>query len=325
MNHTGSSDAATLKQFVRQHWDRDAGGWNEFTPQIRAWLREATDAMLALADIREGSRVLDIAAGAGDQTLDIAKRVGPSGAVLATDLSPVILAYAKANAEAAGYKNIEIKAADGEDLGVVDASFDAAICRLGLMFFPNPLQGLREVHRALRPGGRFCTLVFSTPEANPCVGILLRTALQHAGLPPRHPYQPGALLSLGKPGLMDDLFRQAGFAGVATSKIAAPFRLPSARDYLDFIRSSASPILGILKKTSWQPSPRPPGGKDQTNCFSPQDTGGERRRRCRRGGRTRSSADGTAAWVRSGPSETVRLKSVKRSKADSGDRVVYVS
>ena len=64
--------------------------------------------------------------------------------------------------------------------------------------------------------------------------------------PPRDPYQPGGLLSLGKPGLIDELFRDAGFKDVATTKIDAPFKLPSARDYLNFIRTSASPIQQIL-------------------------------------------------------------------------------
>jgi len=248
MEQPGVLDRTALKARVRQNWDRDAAGWNAYSPQIRTWLREATDALLELADIRDGSRVLDIAAGAGDQTLDIAKRIGPAGAVLATDLSPGILALAKANAERAGYGNVQTKVADGEDLAVPEASFDAAICRLGLMFFPDPIRGLREIHRALRPGGRACTLVFSRPEANPCVGILVRTAMQHAGLPNNDPCQPGGLLSLGKPGLIDELFRRAGFAGVATTTIAAPFRLPRARDYLDFARNSASPIVSILSQ-----------------------------------------------------------------------------
>jgi hypothetical protein len=65
-------------------------------------------------------------------------------------------------------------------------------------------------------------------------------------LPPRDPYQPGGLLSLGRPGLIDDLFRQAGFSDVATTKLTAPFRLPSVKDYLDFVRTSAGPILQIL-------------------------------------------------------------------------------
>jgi hypothetical protein len=116
------------------------------------------------------------------------------------------------------------------------------------MLFPQPLEGLRQMHRALKPGGGICTMVFSRPEANPCVAILMSTALQHAGLPPRDPYQPGGLLSLGKPGLIDELFKAAGFRDVATTKVSAPFRLPRTRDYLDFVQSSASPIQKILAK-----------------------------------------------------------------------------
>jgi ubiquinone/menaquinone biosynthesis C-methylase UbiE len=251
-------DQNAFKAATREMWDKHAKGWNDHSAQVRDWLREATDAMLAMAKVEVGARVLDVAAGAGDQTLDIAQRVGPAGAVLATDLSPAILEFAKDRARYAGYDNIETVAADGENLEVGEGAFDAAVCRLGLMFFPDPRQGLREMYRALKPGGRACTMVFSTPDKNPCVSILVSTAFKHAGLPPRDPYQPGGLLSLGKPGLVDELFQQAGFSRVATTKLTAPFRLPSLKDYLDFIRNSASPILQILgrldagaKKAAW--------------------------------------------------------------------------
>lgn len=193
-----------------------------------------------------GARVLDVAAGAGDQTLAVAQQVGPQGHVLATDLSPAIVALARDNAVGAGFAQVEARVADGEDLGVPEASFDAAVCRLGLMFFSDPLRGLREMHRALRPGGGVCTMVFSRPEKNPCLTILMSTALKHAGLPARDPFQAGGLLSLGQPGRIDTLFRSAGFHDVATTAIDAVFRLPSVDHYLAFIRSSASPILQIL-------------------------------------------------------------------------------
>ena len=246
MSASAPFDAEKFKAATREQWDKSAKGWNDKSAQIRDWLRESTDAMLEMADVRPGARVLDVAAGAGDQTLDIAKRVGPNGSVLATDLSSAILEFAKDNAQRAGYGNVETQTADGENLKVAEASFDAAICRLGLMFYPDPGKGLREMFRALKPGGRACTMVFSTPDKNPCITILVSTALKHAGLPPRDPYQPGGLLSLGKPGLIDELFRQAGFSNVATTKVMAPFRLPSVKDYLDFIRTSASPILQML-------------------------------------------------------------------------------
>lgn len=239
-------DPPAFKAATRAQWDKYAQGWNDNSAQIRDWLREATDAMLEMAEVRPGARVLDVAAGAGDQTLDIAKRVGQSGYVLATDLSPAILEFTRDNARRAGYGNVETQVADGENLKVPEAGFDAAICRLGLMFFPDPGKGLREMFRALKPDGMACTMVFSTPDKNPCVTILISTALKHAGLPPRDPNKVGGLLSLGKPGLIDELFRQAGFSRVATTKVMATFRLPSVKDYLEFIRTSASPILQIL-------------------------------------------------------------------------------
>lgn len=246
MTQAAPIDPTAFKAATRAQWDNSARGWNDSTDLIRSWLRASTDAMLSIADIRPGMRVLDVAAGAGDQTLDIAARVGPNGSVMATDLSPAILACAKANAASAGYRNVEVCLADGEDLGLEDASFDAAVCRLGLMLFPDPLKGLCELHRTLRPGGKAATMVFSTPDHNPCIGILVSTAMKHAGLPPRDPFQPGGLLSLGKPGVIDGLFDAAGFSAISTIRVAAPMRLPSVDHYLRFIRSSASPILQII-------------------------------------------------------------------------------
>lgn len=202
--------------------------------------------MLSMAGVQAGARVLDVAAGAGDQTLDIARRVGERGTVLAVDFSPRLLAFAKTNAAQAGYANVQTLVGDAEQLGLPPASFDAAVCRLGLMLLHDPLEALRGMHSALKPGAGACAMVFSAPQANPCVAILMSTALEHAGLPPRDPFQPGSLFSLGKPGVLDELFRAAGFCEVATTKMQAPFRLPSARAYLDFIRTSASPVQQIV-------------------------------------------------------------------------------
>ncbi len=252
-NTTGPAatpDKEAFKATVREQWDRSGHGWNHHTAAIRAWLRQPTDAMLDMAGIESGAAVLDVAAGAGDQTLDIAQRVGPTGRVLATDLSPVILELARNNAQQAGLRNVQTLVADAEDLAVAPASFDAAVSRLGLMFLPEPLLGLRGMRRALRPGGGICAMVFSRPERNPCLGILMSTALKHAGLPARDPFTPGGLLSLGKPGLADELFRAAGFQDIATTALDAPFHLPTARHYLDFVRSSASPIQQILGRLS---------------------------------------------------------------------------
>ena len=244
--NTSTAENQTFKAAVQAHWDAAASGWDAHSADIRAWLRSTTDAMIAMAGVVPGSRVLDVAAGAGDQTLDLAQRVGRAGSVVATDLAPAIVAIAQDRALRAGLRNVQCGVADGEDLRVEPASFDAVVCRLGLMLFPNPLRGLREMHRALRPGGGVCTVVFSMPARNPCVSILMATALRHAGLPARDPFAPGSLFSLGRPGHLDALCREAGFADIATTAVDAVFRMPSVDHYLAFVRSSASPILQIL-------------------------------------------------------------------------------
>lgn len=240
------SESHPIKDNARQDWDAAAAGWDKHTPAIRAWLRPLTEAMLDMAGVTSGLAVLDVAAGAGDQTLDLATRVGPKGRVVASDISAKILALAAQNAFQAGHRNVETHLADAAHLNLTDNSFGAAVCRLGLMFLPDPLAGLVQVHRSLIPGGRFCSMVFAGPDLNPCLRILMMTALRHARLPPRDPFQPGGLVSLGRPGAIDALFQKAGFSAVATTRMDAPFQMPSTAHYLAFIRDAAGPILQIL-------------------------------------------------------------------------------
>ena len=233
-------------------WDAAAAGWNHHAALIHAWLHDATHTMLDEAHIGPGARVLDIAAGAGDQTLDIARRIGAQGRVLATDVSPGILALAQKNAEAEGFLQVSTQVADAQSLGLAGANFDAAVSRLGLMFCRSPLAALSEIRAALRPQGRFSALVFGRPENNPCLTITLAMARKHAGLvsgaaaQTARPFEPGSLMSLGKPGLLEELLQTAGFVDVSMRYVPAAFHTDSAEQYVDFLRSSASPIIEML-------------------------------------------------------------------------------
>jgi SAM-dependent methyltransferase len=229
-------------------WDKAAAGWNDHADVIRSWLQDVTVAMLDAARITTGSRVLDIAAGAGDQTLDIARRVGPTGHVLATDLSAGILALAERNAQAHGYAQVHTRVADAQVLEMAGANFDAAVCRLGLMFCANPLLALMQARAALKPGGRFSAVVFSAPLQNPCLTITMSIARRYAGLPSAASAEPGSLLSLGAPGLLEKLLNEAGFVDITVQAVAAPFKLPSNQHYVDFVRAAGSPIIEMLTK-----------------------------------------------------------------------------
>jgi ubiquinone/menaquinone biosynthesis C-methylase UbiE len=246
-----------LDERARGHpWDIAAAGWSYHAVMIHDWLQPVTQMMLVEAHIGLGSHVLDIAAGAGDQTLDIARRVGSGGSVLATDISPAILALAQKNAHIAGLKQITTQVADAQSLGLAGSDFDAAVCRLGLMFCRSPLLALSEIREALRPGGRFSALVFGEPVRNPCLTIALSTARKHARFPIQsdreiqQAFEPGTLMSLGKPGLFEELLHTAGYIDITAHRISAPFQAPSVEHYIDFVRSAASPVIEILASLS---------------------------------------------------------------------------
>lgn len=140
---TATFDPIAFKRTTRAQWETAAEAWHRWSPAIESWLSEATEQMLDDVHLAPGARLLDVAAGAGGQTLAAAGRVGPSGHVLATDISPAILEYAALVAAESGATNVETLEADGEDLaGVPDGSFDAAISRVGLIYFPNQQRAL---------------------------------------------------------------------------------------------------------------------------------------------------------------------------------------
>lgn len=232
---------------VRTQWEDAADGWDAHSPALRAWLSAPTNTMFELAGIAAGHHVLDVAAGAGDQTLMLAERLGPEGRILATDLSPTLIERLSIHARRVE-PVIGARVADAQLPLPETNTFDAAICRLGLMLMPEPSRCLASVYASLKPGARFAALVFAAPEDNPCIAILMATALQHAGLPPRDPYTPGGLLSLGRPGHLDQLFEAAGYRDISTFRIEAPFRLPSVDDYIAFLRTAAAPVRVILSR-----------------------------------------------------------------------------
>ena len=240
-------------------WDSAAAGWDAHSGLIRSWLQEATAAMLDAAGVRSGGHVLDVAAGAGDQSLDIAQRVGITCKMCVADISAAILARAEHKLRAAGHLHVEVRCADAQQLGLAGAHFDAVVCRLGLMFCPQPLLALQGIFQALAPGGRFSGLVFAGTEGNPCIRIMAATARRHAGLAPVSPYEPGTLMSLGQPGLMAALLTDAGFSDISVRALAAPMRLPHVKHYIDFVQTAGLPIMAILaplppeaQRAAWQ-------------------------------------------------------------------------
>ena len=247
---TPTFDPVKYKDTTTQQWQAAAEAWHRWGPTLAAWLGPATETMLDMAGVRSGSRVLDVAAGAGEQTLVAARRVGPDGYVLATDISSNILDFAAAEAANAGLRNVEIRVMDGENLDELEAdSFDAVISRVGLIYFPDQQKALTGMLRVLKPGGSIGAIVYSTPDKNQFFSIPISIIRRRAQLPPPLPGQPGPF-SLGGPGVLEEAFRAAGFRDIEIRTVPSPLRVSSAAECVRFERESFGALHQMMASLS---------------------------------------------------------------------------
>jgi SAM-dependent methyltransferase len=243
-------DPNQYKHTTLQQWNTAAEAWHRWSPLLSRWLGPATETMLDMCDITAGSRVLDVAAGAGEQTLTVARRIGDTGHVLATDISPAILGYADTAANLAGFRNVRTQVLDGEQLAELDADpFDAVISRVGLIYFPNQQKALTGMKQQLRDEGKVAAMVYSTAELNPFFSIPVSIIRRRANLPPPLPGQPGPF-SLGAEGSLEKAFSQAGFRNIEVEAIKAPVRVSSAAECLQFEQESFGALHQMLSGLS---------------------------------------------------------------------------
>ncbi|MDQ3306900.1 MAG: methyltransferase domain-containing protein [Actinomycetota bacterium] len=245
-------DPAQYKTTTRQQWQEYASGWNAWSPLLETWLGDATDRMLDLAGVTAGSSVIDVAAGAGGQSIAAAHRAGTSGRVLATDLSPEILRYAAQAAADAGVDNVSTRELDGEHLHDLDAGgFDAAISRVGFIYFPDRHRALTGIHHVLRDGGRFATITYSTAATNQFFSLPVSIIRRRAELPAPAPDQPGPF-SFADPELVHRELTAAGFHDIVIELIDAPVQLPTAAECARFERESFGALHQMLASLSPQ-------------------------------------------------------------------------
>ena len=223
-------DPATER--ARRAWEARAAEWRRGMVGRDEVLGDATELLLDLAGVGPGSRVLDVAAGTGDQTLCAARRVGPTGTVLAIDIAAGMLAGAADAAREAGLTNVATRVMDAQRLDLEPGSFDAAICRNALMHLADLQGALTGIRRALRPGGRLASMVFSLPEHNPFFALPVAIARRHAGLPPDDPRHPRGKFALSLPGALERAYRTAGFRDVTVRAVPLRQHFPSLAEFI---------------------------------------------------------------------------------------------
>jgi SAM-dependent methyltransferase len=241
----GGDVAHDIRTQLRRTWESAAPGWAKWEGLFAAGLADVTDTMLDMAGVAAGMRVLDLACGAGSQSLRAAERVGPKGQVVASDISATMLRHVQEAAKRRGFTNVETLECAAEDLPSTVAVFDAAISRLGLMLFAAPQRALQAVQSVLKPNARISALVFTTPSANPFMSKPMQILLRHAGREPPTPGKPG-IFALGGPGVLEGLLAGSGLADVEARVVRAPLRLASAAEALEMMQQAFGAYRAVV-------------------------------------------------------------------------------
>ena len=214
-------DARLQLRVQRYGWDKAARVYEGYWAHA---LAPAQRRAMELAALQPGERVLDIASGTGIIAFQAAERVGASGTVMATDISDEMVKGLRATVLARGITNVHADRMDAQQLALPDGTYDAAICALGLMYVPDPLAALREMHRALKPGGRAIVAVWGRRDRCGWAEIfpIVDRRVESEVCP--------MFFQLGGPGALRYTMELGGFADIRDERIDAPISYANADD-----------------------------------------------------------------------------------------------
>jgi len=213
-------DERLQRRVQRYGWDKASSYYEIFW---RNQLKPAKELLLEMACLRYGEKVLDVACGTGLVSFEAMEKVGESGFVTGTDISENMIVYAQSQSKE---NKIRFMRMDAEELQFENEQFDVALCGLGLMYFPNPIKGLMEMHRVLKPGGRAVAAVWGKREACGWASILgiVDSEVASEVCP--------MFFNLGNEEMLDMSFRKAGFHSVAVRRISTTLHYANAREAL---------------------------------------------------------------------------------------------
>jgi SAM-dependent methyltransferase len=240
-----SIDAGEFRDGQRQQWNTAASGWQKWSEVIDRGAGLVSERLVELAGLEPGHRVLDVACGYGEPALTAARRVGPEGHVVATDIAPEMLAFGRERAARAGVDNLEFVESAAASLSFPEASFDAALSRWGLIFEPDGEAALARIRGFLRPGARIAIASWATPDRVPMLAIPMQTVMQRLGVDPPPPGTPGPL-SRPTPEAVGGLLEAGGFSDLEVEEAEVSLEWDSPEEFTVYVKEIAPPVTAMM-------------------------------------------------------------------------------
>jgi SAM-dependent methyltransferase len=240
-------DPADFREAQHRNWDSAAVGWMEWSEFNDRADRHVSERLVELAGVQSGSRVLDVAAGYGEPALTAARKAGPEGRVVATDISAEMLAFGRERTAAAGLGNVEFLESDASSLDFPPASFDAAVSRWGIIFEPDAETAAGRIRSFLEPGARIAIASWGEPGQVPFLSIPMRTTRELLDVPPPPAGTPGPL-SRPTPAAIAGLLEGGGFSGVAVEQAEVTFEFDSPAHFTAYVRAISAPIRAMIEQ-----------------------------------------------------------------------------
>jgi enediyne biosynthesis protein CalE5 len=239
-----------LKEQQRRQWGSNAATWDGQHERLEREMAPVSDWLCSEAALQPGMHVLDLACGSGHPAINVARRVAPGGSVIATDLAPEMVEVTRRRVAAAGLDNVEVRVMDLENIDYPDESFDAATCRFGVMFCPQPEKAAAEVRRVLKPGGRFTLSMWDEPERSPAQSVM-GEALRRFGRPQAAvDFTSPGVYQLAPPGKLAALLEGAEFSEVRVESLPLVFDYESVDALWERRLAAPGALRGLLQDLS---------------------------------------------------------------------------
>jgi SAM-dependent methyltransferase len=240
-------DPDEFRAAQHRNWDAAAVGWNEWSAFNDRADRHVSERLVELAGVRSGSRVLDVAAGYGEPALTAARKAGPEGRVVATDISAEMCGFGRARAAGAGIDNVEFVQADAAGLDFPPGSFDAALSRWGIIFEPDAEAAAARIRGFLEPGARMAIASWGEPDEVPFLSIPMTTTMERFGVSPPPADTPGPL-SRPTPAAIGGLLEGGGFADVGVERSEITYEFDSPAHFTAYVKAIAAPIRAMIER-----------------------------------------------------------------------------